>query len=221
MLMKLDPKRDLFERSEMAEIWGFLEKRANIESPLSKWVQYRALVGVLSRVGCRATECCNLKVGDVELSRSPGYLRVVRLKKKNHTVDCVEIDTTLARWLSEWVEVRSAGPDEILFHKVKSGKQWNHIELQQAWERLLRHIGVEYKRLHALRHTHLTDFYQVTKDLALTQRRAGHSDPRTTMVYVDSRLEDRAQAIEAFRLSYEPEPSHKGNIVDFPVERSA
>jgi len=213
----LDPTKDLFEREELARIWDFLDERATL-CPGSKWTMFRAMIGVLSRVGCRITEACMLTVGDCELEHDPPFLRVQRLKKKNETIDPLLIDEILADWIREWLEYRPDATRAPLFVKPVSGKPWNRIEFHQAWKRLLREIDVPYRRPHALRHTHLTDYQSITGDIAMTMKRAGHTSTRTTMRYVDPRLTDRAKAINALPGLYEQ--PQDGNVLSLPLART-
>ncbi len=46
-------------------------------------------------------------------------------------------------------------------------------------------IDADLRHPHALRHTFATRYCRRTRDLAGLQRLLGHSDPKTTMVYVD------------------------------------
>ncbi len=201
MKIQLDPSKDLFTREEMSRIWDGLDCLAATGE--AKHLMFRAMIGVLSRVGCRATEACNMQVKDVDLENTPPIVRIWRLKKKKPTQSILEVDSVLAGWLAEWLQVHPSDDQGApLFHKVRSGKQWNRVELQQHWRRLLGVLGVKYRHLHALRHTHGTDYYAATGNLPATQIRLGHSDIKTTMIYVDCRLETRALDIARYAESY-------------------
>lgn len=52
-------------------------------------------------------------------------------------------------------------------------------------------------RLHSLRHTCLTAVYQSTNDLMITKEIAGHSDIRTTAIYVHMGNDAKRRAIDA------------------------
>jgi integrase/recombinase XerC len=73
--------------------------------------------------------------------------------------------------------------------------------LQKRANRYLHDIGIP-DTLHSLRHRFGTDFYQLSKDLRLTQTVMGHSSPTTTALYVECDADAASHVVRQLGRSY-------------------
>jgi integrase/recombinase XerD len=144
--------------------------------------------------GLRASEIGMLTMSD--LSLRDGWLIVHRLKRgpkdRQHFFSS---SPKVARALKAWIRIRGAAPGPLF-----PSRNSNPISRQRL-DALTRHYGElaglpESKRhFHAVRHTAGTNLAE-RLGLLEAQDALGHRDPRSTMVYVESRSKRRREVEE-------------------------
>ena len=75
---------------------------------------------------------------------------------------------------------------------------------QHRWEQVVKKSGVSKLSLHKLRHTFATFTLNHTGDIRLVRKLLGHSNVKTTEIYVDERpeLELEAKMLSAMEVKY-------------------
>jgi integrase/recombinase XerD len=149
----------------------------------------RALLTLLSNTGLRATELCNLKVGDLELDK--GYL-TVRLGKgnKSRVVGLNQLTVDVLR-----AYLRTITPKQTLAFVNNVGLPLDRNGLYQRLERIGKKSGVKVNP-HALRRAFVTINANKGRPLQMLQMACGHSSIKTTMGYCQT---SELELIEAMK----------------------
>ena len=89
-------------------------------------------------------------------------------------------------WQSQkWMECgRNLTEDALLFFNDNFGLVSKSAP-QYRWDKVIKQSGVQKLTLHKLRHTFATYLWKQSKDLSLVGKMLGHSNEKTTQIYVD------------------------------------
>jgi site-specific recombinase XerD len=150
----------------------------------------KSLVYFLLDTGVRATECCNLNVGDVDIQR--GTVRVILGKgaKDRTTYLGNRAIKALVRYL---VQRKRPGPKEPLFVSESGGTRLTRFGLRQALARLGRRANVEHCHPHTFRRTCALWMLRSGASIFHVQRLLGHESIDTLKQYL-ALVEGDAQA---------------------------
>lgn len=136
----------------------------------------QAIVLTLAEAALRRREAAGLRVGDLHDLRGPApYIEVKTMLKRAKQPRKVYISPELADTLLRVTHGRDAEDHVFLGERgpLTGHGIWRVVA---EWSRAHgRHV-----RPHLLRHLGLTAYQALHKDIAATQARAGHADPRTT-----------------------------------------
>jgi type 1 fimbriae regulatory protein FimB len=135
--------------------------------------------------GCRADEVCGLRMEDVDLQAETVIVR--RLKGSKTTTQSLQryqgeplLDEVKA--LAAWFKVRGDNPSPYVFVSQKGPR----LHRQNFW-RIVKGLGERAGvdvHPHSLKHSLATHLVQQDVNLAKVQQAVGHSDIRSTMIYV-------------------------------------
>ena len=180
-LSKKDPHN---ERTRFAT-WEELKKLWEAAPPRLK----RTLIGLVN-TGVRKGRIMSLEWPNLDLER-----RLMRVKNK--------------KGREYWIPINTALYDELSSVPVaqRQGRVFDTTNLRKDWVKTCQAVGIDSRQLHIhdLRHTVGTYMTANTRDLNVTQKALGHSDPKITDRYryvIDERLQ---QAFET--LSFRPNES--------------
>lgn len=119
-----------------------------------------------------------------------GYLTVGPPKSRAGVRDVMIPPKCLERIRTHLDQHVDSGADALVVHMAgKPDKFLTNKAMHTFYDRALKTAGVEKIRFHDLRHTGLTLAAQAGATLAELMHRAGHSDPKTVMIYQHSTLE--------------------------------
>lgn len=163
------------------------------QSPLTRHTAARdkAIIFTLLDTGIRASELCNLTIGDYEESRGRLYIRQGKGSKDRIVYAGRRTQKALWRYLSTR---KNAKPDEPLF---SAGEFCNHIErnnLRKVLQRIGERAGVKGVFVHRFRHTFAVNFLRAGGNLAQLRLILGHEDVRTVLIYAKLAEIDLEQA---------------------------
>jgi site-specific recombinase XerD len=181
--------------------------------PLQGWRDV-AIVRLLMDAGPRCEELLELERRDFLPKRKGAKLRAIRIRHgKGNRRRTVELTPAAARAVRQWDERRRElgpppGPEMApsewplfctLGRRRRDGSytRLGHRASRDVVRDLLEVLGAragideDLRHPHVLRHTFATRYYRRTGRLAELQRLLGHSDPKTTMVYVDDDPRER------------------------------
>jgi len=153
----------------------------------------KAIISVMLHCGLRLSETCNLKPGDINLSK--GKLRVVSGKGSKDRD--LAIPDYLIDLLNTWRKIR---PKSKYFFPTLKGKKLSGRYIQQMVKRYSQKAGVSKNITpHTLRHTYATHYYRQTKDIETLRRILGHSDISTTTIYITLANIDVENGMKSFK----------------------
>jgi len=146
-------------------------------------IRNRAMVLTFLDTGIRLNELIALDLEDVDLQSRFIQIRRGKGAKERH----VFMGRHLFRALRKWVEVRGLSSPERAFFLGRNGERLDKRNVQRILERLARRAGLDGVRVspHVLRHTFATMYIKNGGDPFSLQRILGHSDIKTTMIYVN------------------------------------
>lgn len=148
-----------------------------------KWkVRDVALLRLFLATGLRCSAIFKLDVENVDFDNNK-----IVITDKRSEVQEYDIDDELMEYLREWIEAR-----EYICDNIKTNALFISNRGQRLHQAAIAHIvlkytdGIEGKRItpHKLRATYGTMVYNETHDVYLTQQAMGHSDPKTTELYI-------------------------------------
>lgn len=120
-----------------------------------------ALVKLMFDTGLRASEVCQLRIGDIDFKQ-----RSLRVVGKGNKVWLVYMDNEAARGLAEYLQIGSSiadlAPNEFVFlsqRGTSAGEMLNRNGLGKLIKRLGKQAGLHHVRLspHTLRHTYAVE----------------------------------------------------------------
>ncbi len=164
------------------------EVRAVIRAAKTRGPREWAMVVVAYKHGLRASEVCNLKLGDVDLKNC--NIVIHRLKGSLRTTQAItehrgEPLLNEHRALREWIRKRRPDGSDYLFNSQKGGR----LDRSQFF-RLFRSIASdaglapEKSHPHVLKHSLATHLVSANLNLAFVKQQLGHKAIGSTMKYV-------------------------------------
>jgi len=179
------------------------------------------------KTGMRKGEIAALTWEDIRLDEQVNYVQVnksidwsrgdnkprVKLPKTIQSIRKVPITADTARelklyraWQSQkWLEFGAEFNDEtILFFNDSLGLISKSVP-QHRWEKVIRQSGVKKLSLHKARHTFATFTLKHTRDIRLVSKLLGHSNVKTTEIYLDEKqdLEREAEMLAEMERKYQ------------------
>jgi site-specific recombinase XerD len=143
-----------------------------------------AIVAVLLDCGLRASECCNLKIGDIDLNAR--CVTVVGKGNKRRSVFFGR-ETAKAFWLHLRVENRDVDDWCFLSDRgVRTGEPLKPNGLLQLIQRLGKTANIRAVRCspHTLRHTYAVSFLRAGGNVFTLRESLGHTNLQMTQKYV-------------------------------------
>lgn len=145
----------------------------------------RAMVWLFCSPGLRLTELRNMTTGDVDLPNS----RVQITRKRRHEPEWITVPTQTRDALAAWIE-SNPGYEGPLFFRLDLHAPANPADRTPLGESSIRDLveALQLGHPHGLRHAYVTMGLSVTNgNVHAVQKAAGHSSPKTTMLYDDNR----------------------------------
>jgi len=151
----------------------------------STWVGARNYTMLLTFLdtGIRLSELIGLNLEDVNLQNWTIRVRNGKGSKERY----VFMGRSLFRALRKWIDARGVSCPDPAFFITNNGHRHDLRNVERIIERLATKAGLQDVRVtpHILRHTFATHYIQNGGDPFSLQRILGHSDIKTTMIYVN------------------------------------
>lgn len=156
-----------------------------------------AIINLILKTGLRTIEVIRANVGDIVVK--PGGQRVLLIhgKGRDEKDNFVILTEKTYKPISEYLETRGAySISDPLFNSTSNNSKGERLSTRTISfiaKEGLRAIGLDNKNFtaHSLRHTAGTRLLEATKDLEKTRLMLRHSDPKTTLIYVQTIEEER------------------------------
>ena len=142
-----------------------------------------AMLSTFLDTGLRLSELVALNLEDVDLRTLTIRVRSGKGDKERH----VYMGRALARALRRWLDVRGFPEGGTPFFLTRDGNRLDLRNVERIVERIVQRarLGGVHITPHILRHTFATHYIQNGGDPFSLQRILGHSDIKTTMIYVN------------------------------------
>jgi integrase/recombinase XerD len=173
-------------------------------------IRDRAILAVLAYSACRVGELVKIRVGDY---KSSGGHKILEIHGKGGKERRSPLHPEAFERLEAWLNIAGIRDDESgpMFRPPKTSRGSGHDgfarrplsrrAIQFHVEKLVRLLGLDPAvSVHSLRVTALTTARERGCDIIDLQSFAGHSDPRTTLIYIRNR--DRLSRSPAYVLAY-------------------
>lgn len=162
----------------------------------SRGVIDELIVELLANTGLRASELCNLNIGD--LPGTHGKECIWIRDGKGNVSRTVEISDSLKKRLDRFIKLyrKDADSDSALLVSER-GDRIIYRSIYSKIKRIGEQAGIGKLHPHMLRHTYLTRLYNIEKDLRFVQDQAGHASPTTTAIYAKTNNKARKRQVQA------------------------
>jgi integrase/recombinase XerC len=162
----------------------------------SRGVIDELIIELLANTGLRASELCNLNIGDLPVKHGKDCIWV--RDSKGNVSRVVEISEKLKKRLERFVKLyRKGAKTNSPLLVSERGKRIIYRSIYAKIKRIGDQAGIGKLHPHMLRHTYLTRLYNVEKDLRFVQDQAGHASPTTTAIYARTNNTARKRQVEA------------------------
>lgn len=147
------------------------------KAPLS--LKHRFLLAFAYGGGLRMNELRMVKIADVDVHRKQVHIRMGKGKKSRYVVLADLLAERLGNYLTE------AKPQVYLFEGLTPGQPMGERSIQYVINEALRRTDIQKQvSMHTLRHSFATHLLEDGVNIQTIQKLLGHSDMRTTMVYL-------------------------------------
>jgi integrase len=177
------------------------EVLAVLKAAKAKGSREWAMVLLAYKHGLRASEVCNLRLGDIDLRN--GIVVVERLKGSLRTAQALtehrgEPLLNEHRALREWLRERPNDGSDFLFVSQKGGRL-DRSQFFRTFRSLAAETGLhpEKRHPHCLKHSLASHLVAANTNLALVQRQLGHKSITSTLRYVTTTDQQASQATAA------------------------
>lgn len=154
------------------------------------------IVELLVNTGLRASELCDLNIGDLPMVHGKPAIWI--RDGKGNVTRTIDIPESLQKRLARFVRLYRKS-EEVASPLLVSTKGTRMIyrSIYEKIKKLGTKSGIGKLHPHMLRHTYLTRLYNVEHDLRFVQDQAGHASPTTTAIYAKTNSKARRRQVEA------------------------
>lgn len=156
-----------------------------------------AIIAVFLYTGVRARELLNLRTTDVNLNSERIFISEGKGRKDRY----IPIHRKLKNILDSYTRERKRlnKTSEYFFTGVKSNSPLTYKDLSRLCGKISKAAGIKFTP-HALRHTAATEFLNQGLDIYKVSKMLGHSDIKTTTIYLHVATEKLQQDVNALDL---------------------
>lgn len=137
-----------------------------------KNIKHKAIISLGFSCGLRVSEVINLKIEDIDSKRMLISIKNTKGKKDRYVPLSEKLLLTLREYYKEFK------PTEYLFNGQSSLK-YSSTSCNKI---VKKYFGEKY-HFHQLRHSSFTTMLENGTDISIIQKIAGHSNPKTTLIY--------------------------------------
>lgn len=162
----------------------------------------RVVFEVLLGAGLRASECCALNIGNVNLHKSLIDIRFGKGAKQRSVHIGPRLNEILKQYL-KLVNIEDLKAADPLFVNSRNRRLTYH-NLFDWIKKVREKSGVQCLHPHALRHTFGTYLYNYKMDLEYVREQLGHASIATTQIYAKTLSKSKLEQMEGFERSFDP-----------------
>ena len=163
----------------------------------------RAIVETFYGSGIRLEELRMLKLSDIESKNNRIFVRCGKGRKDRYTL----LSKRLVETLRSYYRAQQQKPKTYLFEGQKPGEPLHSRSIQHSVVQAYQHAGLSAKghKVHALRHSFATHLLDAGVDIHTIKELLGHSDIKTTMVYLHLQSSKRNLLVSPLDELYTPD----------------
>jgi site-specific recombinase XerD len=163
----------------------------------------RAIVETFYGSGIRLEELRMLKLTDIESKNNRIVVRCGKGRKDRYTL----LSKRLIETLRNYYRMQQQKPRTYLFEGQKPGEPLHSRSIQHSVVMAYQNAGLSVKghKVHALRHSFATHMLDAGADIHTIKELLGHSDIKTTMVYLHLQSSKRNLLVSPLDELYNPE----------------
>ncbi|MFV0380434.1 MAG: tyrosine-type recombinase/integrase [Anaerorhabdus sp.] len=182
--------------NEIKQIMSFFEE----DNPTN--IFNHSLLEIIYSCGLRVSECCNLKIHQIDFE-----INILRLTGKGDKERIIPIPSSSAKIVKKYVNLVRPIWNKKNKSLIFVNKRGNHVTSEYI-EKMLKYVcnQVNIKKNitpHKLRHSFATHLLEGGADLRAIQELLGHSNIQTTEIYTHIQSEKKLASYEKF---------HPGNL---------
>jgi len=151
------------------------------------YLKHKAIISTLYSGGLRVSEALNLRISDIMSAEMKIRISNGKRNKERYTL-LSEKNLELLRLYWRKFGSKNYSPDDYLFVSRQTRKQLTSRTVQHAINKAVKKAGIIKKATpHTLRHSFATHLMNDGVDLATIQALLGHSNLKTTSIYLHVR----------------------------------
>ncbi|MEQ8156174.1 MAG: site-specific tyrosine recombinase/integron integrase [Clostridiaceae bacterium] len=151
------------------------------------YLKHKAIISTLYSGGLRVSEALNLRISDIMSAEMKIRISNGKRNKERYTL-LSEKNLELLRLYWRKFRSKNYSPDDYLFVSRQTRKQLTSRTVQHAIDKAVKKAGIIKKATpHTLRHSFATHLMNDGVDLATIQALLGHSNLKTTSIYLHVR----------------------------------
>ncbi len=163
-------------------------------------IKHKALLMITYSAGLRVSETASLKNQDIDSKRMSIKVRGGKGRKDRYTL----LSKKSLLFLREYYKLYR--PHHWLFEGQVKSKPLHTSTLQRVFTRAKEKAGIQKKvSIHSLRHSCATHLLEQGTDIHVVQRLLGHSNIKTTMVYLHLKKESLMKVVNPLDFSFDEE----------------
>ncbi len=153
--------------------------------------RYRDLGITLTMLLCglRSQEVIELRMDDVNFHQS-----CIKVSGKGRRERLVPMPFQLMQVLQKYLEFERVEKNSNIFFVVLQGRRAGEKMAREGIKSLFRYrrkkVGLKKAKAHQFRHAFASDMARAGVPLTSIQKMLGHADPRTSLIYIELRIED-------------------------------
>lgn len=176
--------------------------------------KFKLIFWLMRKLALRIGEIVELNTKNIDIYRKQIFI----FSEKSRMPDLIYLDDETTLRLKEWIsenarEIKSSR-GYIFFPDRKKGSKRLYLspdmlrnkfrtacesaKIQIVYGKSANGHNLNLYTTHSLRHTGITDFERICKDIVLTQKYARHQNVTSTSIYVHPTEEDMRRAISSF-----------------------
>ena len=151
------------------------------------YLKHKAILSTIYSAGLRVSEVINLRISDIISAEMKIRVRNGKRNKERYTL-LSQKNLELLRLYWKKFGYKNYSPDDYLFISRQTKKKLTSRTIQSAFEKSLKKLGITKKATpHTLRHSFATHLMNDGVDLVTIQALMGHSNMKTTSIYLHVR----------------------------------
>lgn len=153
----------------------------------TNYLKHKVILSTIYSSGLRVSEVINLRISDIMSKEMKIRVRKGKRNKERYTLlSQKNLELLREYWLK--FGSKNYSPDDYLFIARQTGKQLTSRGVQSAMEKVAIKVGMSTKATpHTLRHSFATHLMNDGVDLVIIQALMGHSNIKTTSIYLHVR----------------------------------